>query len=234
MTLQFLPIHVEENSRQLRRSSPTLTVLVDKTRVRTSLVYIFSKLIFDSGEAAARNTRADMHRTTETAQKNLEIISTILQHSNLPPFTELLEKVDTFNAAVSRSASFLAEKIIYKASEAFDEEIETSMEDVKEIIGGRLSKMLAAQVHNSGSSTSKPRRPFVRIIFQIFILNFCVSEIDPCSVISIKDVGKFISHRFLRLWLTKLQFNPTYPVGNTIQYSLRHRQGPSKHSNRLW
>ena len=99
MTLQFLPIHVEENSSQLRRWSPTLTVLVDKTRVRTSLVYIFNKLIFDSGEAAARNTRADMHRTTETAQKSLEVISTILRHSNLPPFTELLEKVNTFNAS---------------------------------------------------------------------------------------------------------------------------------------
>ena len=29
------------------------------------------------------------------------------------------------------------------------------MEDVKEIIGGRLSKMVAAQAHNSGSSTSR-------------------------------------------------------------------------------
>ena len=110
--------------------------------MRTSLVYIFNKLIFDSGEIAAGNTRADIHRTTETTQKNLEVISTILQHSNLPPFTELLEKVNTFNAAVLRSASFLAEKSIYKASEAFDEEMESSMEDVKEIIGGRLSKML--------------------------------------------------------------------------------------------
>jgi len=123
--------------------------------VRTSLVYIFNKLIFDSGETAAGNTRADIHRTTKTTQKNLEVISTILHHSNLPPFTELLEKVNTFNAAVSRYASFLAEKSIYKASEAFDEEMESGMEDVKEIIGGRLSKMVAAQAHNSGSSTSR-------------------------------------------------------------------------------
>ena len=83
--------------------------------------------------------------------------------------------------AVSRSASFLAEKIIYKASEAFDDEMESSMEDVKEIIGGRRSKMLAAQAHNSGSSTSKPRVLFVRIIFQILILNFCVSEITRAA-----------------------------------------------------
>jgi len=55
-----------------------------------------------------------MHRTTETAQKSLQVISTILHHSNLLPFTELLEKMNTFNAAVSRSASFLAEKSFIK------------------------------------------------------------------------------------------------------------------------
>jgi len=131
-----------------------------------------------------------MHRTTETAQKNLEAISTILHLSNFLPFPELLERVNTFNAAISRSASFLAEKVIYKASEAFEEGIQDDIVVTKDMIGGRLSDMLAAQAHNAESSTSRPGAIFLRIIFQIFVLNFCVSEIDPCSVISVSDAGK--------------------------------------------
>ena len=98
--------------------------------------------------------------------------------------------MNTFNAAISQSASFLAEKVIYKASEAFEEGIQDDIVVTKDMIGGRLSDMLAAQAHNAESSTSRPGAIFLRIIFQIFVLNFCVSEIDPCSVISVSDAGK--------------------------------------------
>jgi len=162
------------------------------------------------------------------------VVSTILHHSNLPPFTELFETVNTFNASISRCASFLAENVIYKVSEAFDEEMESSMEDA-EIIGACFSEMLAAQAHNAESSTSKPGAVFLRIVFQTFILNFSVSEIDPCSIISISDAGKFTSRVYwlVRLQLTRLQFIQTSQVENTIQYNLHHQQGASKHSNPL-
>jgi len=63
------------------------------------------------------------------------------------------------------------------------------MEDAKELIGGRLSEMLAAQAHNAESGTSKPGAVFSRIIFQTFLLNFCVAEVDACGVIS-SNAGK--------------------------------------------
>jgi len=162
---------------------------------RSSLNFINS---FDFGVAS--NARTDLH-TTETVQQNLAAISTILHHSNLLPFVELLEKMNTFNAAVSQSAIFLAEKVIYKVSEVFDEEMESRMEDTKEIMGARFSEILAAQAHNAESSSSKPGGLFLRIIFQMFILNFCVSEISPCSVISMRDSGKFTSRVY---WLVRL------------------------------
>jgi len=179
-------------------------------------------------------THTEVH--TEVSQKNIMAISTILHHSNLLPFTELLEKVNTFNMAISRSATFLAEQVIYKVSEAFDDEMESSMEEAKEIIGARFSEMLAAQAHNAESGTSKPGGLFLRIVFQTFILNFCVSEIDPCSIISISDAGKFTSrvYWFARLQLTRLQLNQTSQVEDTIQYNLRHQRGPLKLSNPLW
>jgi len=160
-------------------------------------------------QEAASNTRTEVHTELEIAQKNIVAISTILHHSNLLPFTELLEKVNTFNVAVSRCATFLAEQVIYKVSEAFDDEMESSMEEAKEIIGARFSEMLAAQAHNAESGTSKPGALFLRIVFQTFILNFCVSEIDPCSIISISDAGELTSrvYWFARLQLTKLQIN---------------------------
>jgi len=126
---------------------------------------------------------------TETAQKNTMVVSTILHHSNLPPFTELFEKVNTFNASMSRCATFLAEKVIYKVSEAFDEEMESSMEDAKEMISERISKILAAKAE---SSTSRPGAVFLRIVFQIFILKFCCI-IEPCSVLVVTDTGKHTS-----------------------------------------
>jgi len=84
--------------------------------------------------------------------------------------------MNTFNAAVSRFATFLAEKVIYKVSDAFDKEVENSTEEAKEIIGRRLpSEMPTARAHNAESSTSKLGRLFYAFI-QIFILNFCVSD----------------------------------------------------------
>jgi len=162
-------------------------------------------------------------------------ISTILHHSGLLPFTDLLERISTFNAAISRCANFLTENVIYKVSEVFDEEMKSRMEDAEEIIGARFCEMLAAQAHNAESSSSKPEGLFLRIIFQMFILNFCVSEISPCSAISVRD-GEFTSRVYwlVRLRLTKLQFNQTSQVENTIQYNLCHQQGPSKLSNLLW
>ena len=162
-------------------------------------------------------------------------ISTILHHCGLLPFTDLLEKINTFNAAISRCASFLTEKVIYKVSEVFDEEMKSRMEDAEEIIGARFCEMLAAQAHNAESSTSKPRGLFLRIIFQMFILNFCVSEISPCSVISVRDAGELTSRVYwlVRLRLTKLQLNPTSQVENIIQYNLCYQQGPSKLSDPL-
>ena len=108
-----------------------------------------------------------MHTELEIAQKNIVAISTILHHSNLLPFTELLEKVNTFNAAVSQCATFLAEQVIYKVSEAFDDEMESSMEDAKEIIGARFSEILAAQAHNAVSSTSILGQSFCASSFRL-------------------------------------------------------------------
>ena len=133
--------------------------------------------------------RTGVHNITETAQKNIMVVSTILHHSNLPPFTELLEKVNTFNGSMSRCAAFLAEKVIYKVSDAFDEEMESSMEDATEMISERISKMLAAKAE---SSTSRPGAVFLRIVFQFFIHKFCCN-IEPCSVLVVTDAGKHTS-----------------------------------------
>jgi len=133
--------------------------------------------------------QTELHNTTAPAQQCLVAISTILHLCNLPPFTELLEKVNTFNGSMSRCAAFLAEKVIYKVSDAFDEEMESSMEDATEMISERISKMLAAKAE---SSTSRPGAVFLRIVFQFFIHKFCCN-IEPCSVLVVTDAGKHTS-----------------------------------------
>jgi len=179
--------------------------------------------------------RTGVHNT-ETAQKNIMVVSTILHHSNLPPFTELFETVNTFNASISRCASFLAENVICKVSEAFDEEMESSMEDVEEIIGACFSEMLAAQAHNAESSTSQPGAVFLRIVFQIFILKFCCI-IEPCSVLVVIDASKHTSECHIRNFrlLTCLQISQMSLVGNIIiPRGLCGRKQPSKLLNPLW
>ena len=113
--------------------------------------------------------------------KNIIAIAAVHHHSNILPYNELFDRVDEFHEALSRTANFLADNVVYKASEAFEEELESSLEDARHVLGERLANMLASQPWDMGSSHSLPGFYFMKVIFQIFLVNLCVAEIEPRS-----------------------------------------------------
>ncbi|KAF9528743.1 hypothetical protein CPB83DRAFT_853677 [Crepidotus variabilis] len=119
--------------------------------------------------------------------KNIVAIETLLEASGILPFTHLLDKVDAFNEAVTQAAKFLARNVVRRHPEVFPEEIDRALQDVKALMGRRLSEALSSQSHYASEPESSVNittslKDISRIVLQSFIIRFCVLNIQQLSV----------------------------------------------------
>ena len=103
--------------------------------------------------------------------------------------SEVGEKVTALNREIVRAAAIVNDAVIHTPRQISQGSFDAACADSQEMVGLRIKNLLISQSHKQGH---KINPLLVQIVLQIFLVNFCVSKIQPWFPSGDPTVGAFL------------------------------------------
>ncbi|KAF9523711.1 hypothetical protein CPB83DRAFT_862335 [Crepidotus variabilis] len=123
-----------------------------------------------------------LRRAAKKSPRDISIIETLLAPSQLGQSPKVISKLTEFDEVVRSTVDFLAGNIIYRPSEAFEDELTAAESDLTPVLGQRLASLLATEAAMAESlNGSKPPKAMIYMASQTLLVG-CLCQMIPANM----------------------------------------------------
>ena len=186
-----------ETAHQLQKICDEVTTLPGKVKKLEQALKAAKAESRASRLAHRERVRVLEERCQCCRKTHISLMESLVDDAGLSPVLAAARKVEALNTAMADVAFFLGKNVQTMVHEIFQEEIERSYENCERTIGSVLASFIYARTQQG--STATPDCLIVNVVAHIFILSFCVSRLNHCSIVD--AVGETIGE-----WLFDLKY----------------------------